>query len=190
MGGCAGRTANVHMEHARSFIGRLSRTSQGPAVVLIRLLVGWVFVSEGIGKFVYAGAQGAGRFERIGIPAPHVLGPFVGAIEVACGALIVAGLLTRPAAIPLLVDMAVAICSTKVPILLGHGFGPFSLPKLTQYGFWSMLHEARTDVSMVLGLTFLLIVGAGRWSIDYRIWNAGRGNAWCRPATPGGGETG
>jgi uncharacterized membrane protein YphA (DoxX/SURF4 family) len=137
-------------------------------VILIRLLVGWVFVSEGIGKFVYAAAQGAGRFEKIGIPAPHVMGPFVGAVEIVCGALILLGLLTRMATIPLLIDMCVAIVSTKVPILLGHGFGPFSLPKLQQYGLWSMLHDARTDFSMVLGLLFLLIVGAGRWSVDGR----------------------
>lgn len=160
-----------------SLIGRLNRTSEGPAAVLVRLLVGWVFVSEGIGKFVYAAAQGAGRFERIGIPAPHVMGPFVGVVEIVCGAMILAGLLTRLAAVPLLIDMAVAICSTKVPILLGHGFGPFSVPKLPQYGLWAMLHEARTDFSMVLGLTFLLIVGAGRWSIDYRLRDAGRGKA-------------
>jgi uncharacterized membrane protein YphA (DoxX/SURF4 family) len=83
--------------------------------------------------------------------------------------LLLAGLLTRLATVPLLAVMATAIVSTKVPILLGHGFGPFSLPKLSYYGFWSMLHEARTDVSMVLGLIFLLIVGAGRWSLDAKL---------------------
>jgi uncharacterized membrane protein YphA (DoxX/SURF4 family) len=150
------------------FLQRANATTAPAAVILIRLLVGWVFVSEGIGKFVYAAAQGAGRFEKIGIPAPHVMGPFVGAVEIVCGALILLGLLTRMATIPLLIDICVAIVSTKVPILLGHGVGSFSLPKLQQYGLWPMLHEARTDFSMVLGLLFLLIVGAGRWSVDGR----------------------
>jgi uncharacterized membrane protein YphA (DoxX/SURF4 family) len=149
-------------------IQRINATSAGPAVVLVRVLVGWVFLSEGIGKFLYPAAQGVGRFEKIGIPAPHVMGPFVGGVEVVCGVLILLGLLTRLATIPLLIDIGVAIISTKLPILLGHGFGPFSLPRLSQYGVWSTLHEARVDVSMLLGLTFLLIVGAGRWSLDAR----------------------
>lgn len=148
---------------------RLSFTDATPAVIVIRVLVGWVFVSEGIGKFLYADAVGAGRFTRIGIPAPEMMGPLVGTVEMACGTLILLGLFTRLAAIPLLFTMTVAVVSTKAPILLGHGFGPFSLPKLSQYGLWSMLHEARTDFSMILGLVFLLIVGAGRWSLDARL---------------------
>jgi putative oxidoreductase len=149
---------------------RLTRTTAPAAVILIRILVGWVFVSEGIGKFIYADAQGVGRFAKIGIPAAHVMAPFVGVVEIVCGVLILLGLLSRLAAIPLLIDITVAILSTKVPILLGHAFGPFSLPKLSQYGLWSMLHESRTDFSMFLGLIFLLIVGAGRWSIDVRLF--------------------
>jgi putative oxidoreductase len=70
---------------------------------------------------------------------------------------------------PLLINISVAIVSTKVPILLGRGLWGFQLPKLASYGWWSMLHEARTDVSMWLGLVFLLIVGAGAWSIDARL---------------------
>ena len=147
-------------------IQQISATSAGPAVVLVRVLVGWVFLSEGIQKFLYPDALGIGRFAKIGIPAPHVMGPFVGVVEIVCGTLILLGLLTRLATVPLLISMTVAVVSTKVPILLGHGFGPFSLPKLSQYGFWSMLHEARTDFSMILGLIFLLIVGAGQWSLD------------------------
>jgi uncharacterized membrane protein YphA (DoxX/SURF4 family) len=86
-----------------------------------------------------------------------------------CGTLILLGLLTRLAAMPLLIDMLVAILSTKIPILLGHGFWGFSLRTLPYYGFWGMAHEARTDWSMLLGSLFLLIVGAGRWSVDARI---------------------
>jgi uncharacterized membrane protein YphA (DoxX/SURF4 family) len=85
------------------------------AVILIRLLVGLVFFEEGIQKFLFPAVMGAGRFARIGIPAPDVMGPFVGVVEIVCGAMLVLGLLTRLAAIPLLVDIAVAILSTKLP---------------------------------------------------------------------------
>jgi uncharacterized membrane protein YphA (DoxX/SURF4 family) len=143
------------------------RSPQAPrAVILIRLLVGLVFFEEGIQKFLFPAVMGAGRFARIGIPAPEVMGPFVGVVEIGSGAMLVLGLLTRLAAVPLLVDITVAILSTKLPILLGHGYGPFVLPQLSRYGFWSMASEARTDYSMLLGLLFLLIVGAGPWSLD------------------------
>ncbi len=144
-------------------------TSAPASVILIRLVVGGVFLSEGIQKFLYPGENGVGRFTKIGIPAPEVMAPFVGVIETVCGALILIGLLTRLAAIPLIIDMLVAILSTKIPILLGHGFWGFSLRPLPYYGFWGMAHEARTDFSMLLGSIFLLIVGASAWSLDARI---------------------
>ena len=144
-------------------------TSAPASVILIRLGVGGVFLSEGIQKFLYPGENGVGRFTKIGIPAPEVMAPFVGVIEIVCGALILIGLLTRLAAIPLIIDMLVAILSTKIPILLGHGFWGFSLRPLPYYGFWGMAHEARTDFAMLLGSIFLLIVGAGAWSLDARI---------------------
>ncbi|HUK81880.1 MAG TPA: DoxX family protein [Verrucomicrobiae bacterium] len=136
------------------------------SVALIRLMVGSVFLVEGIQKFLYPAALGAGRFAKIGIPAPEVLGPFVGSVETVCGALVLVGLLTRLAAIPLLINISVAILTTKIPILLGHGFWTLTLAMLPRYGFLSMMHEARTDFSMLLGLIFLLIVGPGRWSLD------------------------
>ena len=83
-----------------------------------------------------------------------------------CGALIILGLFTRLAAIPLIIIMIVAILSTKIPILLGHDFWIFHLPKLPRYGFWSMAHEARDDFSMLLGSIYLLIEGGGAWSLD------------------------
>lgn len=144
-------------------------TDAPAATILVRVLVGWVFFAEGIQKFLYPGALGVGRFTKIGIPAPQVMGPLVGIAEIACGALLLLGLATRPAAMILLIDIVVAIVSTKIPILLGRGFGPFALPKLASYGFWSMLHEARTDLSMVFGLIFLLVVGAGPLSFDARL---------------------
>jgi uncharacterized membrane protein YphA (DoxX/SURF4 family) len=151
-------------------VQRLLKTLNDPSIVLIRLLVGLVvFVPEGIQKFLFPDVLGAGRFAAIGIPWPQVLGPFVGAVEIVCGLLIICGLLTRLAAIPLIIVMIVAILSTKIPILLGHEFLGFSLPALKRYGFWSMQHEARADLCMLLGCIYLLIVGGGGYSLDARL---------------------
>ena len=131
----------------------LTRTGAPAAVILIRMLVGLVFLSEGIQKFLFPAELGVGRFARIGLPAPGFLPPFVATFEITCGTLILMGLLTRLAAVPLVAIMLTALATTKVPILMGKGF-------------WAMAHEARTDWSMLLGSVFLLIVGAGPWSID------------------------
>jgi putative oxidoreductase len=147
--------------------GRKVFQSNAPvAVILIRLVVGGIFLSEGIQKFLFPADLAAGRFAKIGIPAPGVMGPFVGIVEIVCGGLIIIGLLTRLASVALIIDMLVAICTTKIPILLGHGYWRFSLAKLPSYGFWSMAHEARVDFSMLLISIFLFIVGAGAWSVD------------------------
>jgi uncharacterized membrane protein YphA (DoxX/SURF4 family) len=152
----------------KSILRRLMSTRAPRATILVRLMVGAVFFEEGIQKFLFPDLLGAGRFTRIGIPAPEVMGPFVGSVEIICGALILAGLLTRLAAIPLLINISVAILSTKIPILLGHDFLCFHVAKLARYGFWSMASEARTDFAMFLGLLFLIGVGAGPWSLDAR----------------------
>lgn len=145
-------------------------TTQAPAsVILIRLMVGLVFVSEGIQKFIYPGDVGVGRFEKIGMAAPEVLAYFVACFEITCGAVLTLGLLTRLAAIPLIVIMLTAIVTTKLPILVGHDLWGFQVRDLSRYGFWSMAHAARTDWAMLLGSVFLMIVGGGRWSIDYRL---------------------
>lgn len=138
--------------------------------ILVRLLVGLVvFLPEGVQKLAFPDLLGAGRFVQIGIPFADVMGPFVGLLEIACGALIIVGLLTRLAAIPLILIMLVAIISTKVPILLGHEVWIFHVAKLPRYGFWSAAHEARADFCMLLGALYLLIEGAGAWSIDARL---------------------
>ena len=126
------------------------------AIIFIRIAVGVVFASEGIQKFLYPDALGAGRFAKIGIPAPEVMGPFVGAVEIVCGVLILLGLCTRWAALPLIIDMLVALASTKLPILLGQGYLSFAAPS-AKPGLWSMLHEARTDLSMLLCSIFLFL---------------------------------
>ena len=147
-------------------LSKLIATGAPNATLLIRLMVGTVFFEEGAQKFLFADLLGAGRFARIGIPAPELMGPFVGTVEILCGALILAGLLTRLAAIPLLINISVAIFSTKLPILLGQGFLCFHVAKLARYGFWSMASESRTDFSMLMGLLFLILAGAGKYSVD------------------------
>jgi len=131
------------------------------SVVLIRILVGWVFLSEGIQKFLFPDALGVGRFVKIGIPWPQVMAPFVGVVEIVFGSLLLIGLFTRLATVPLIINISVAIYSTKIVAF-------------AKFGFWGTLHEARTDVSMLLGLIFLLLVGAGTWSVDERISTRGR----------------
>jgi putative oxidoreductase len=146
----------------------LLRSSESGWTILVRLLVGLVvFLPEGIQKLIFADALGAGRFTKIGIPFSDVLAPFVGCVEIICGALIILGLLTRLASIPLIIIMIVALVSTKLPILLGHDVWMFHLASdIKRTGFWSMMHEARADLTMLLGCVYLLIVGAGRWSLD------------------------
>jgi uncharacterized membrane protein YphA (DoxX/SURF4 family) len=132
---------------------KLLITHAPAATILIRLIVGAVFLSEGIQKFLFSAEVGAGRFEKIGFTAPEFTARFVACFEIACGLLVLLGLLTRLAVIPLITIMFVAIVSTKFPIL-------------QEQGFWKMAHEARTDWSMLLGSLFLLVVGAGSLSMD------------------------
>lgn len=139
--------------------------TRAPGVtVLIRLMVGSVFLSEGIQKFLFPLALGAGRFAKIGFAYPEVLAPMVGTFEIVCGALVLVGFVTRVAVVPLAVIILTALVTTKLPILVGAASGPG--------GFWAMLHEARTDWSMLLGSVFLGLVGAGPWSLDARLARA------------------
>src|SRR5438445_12391430 len=121
-------------------ISRMMFSRPPDATILIRIMVGGIFFLEGIQKFLYPDDLGVGRFSKIGIPAPEVMAPFLGGVEIVCGLVLLAGLLTRLAAIPLLIDISVAILSTKIPILLGQGFWMFTLPKVPRYGFsaWCM----------------------------------------------------
>lgn len=151
-------------------IKRLLDTRADGWTVLIRLMVGLVvFVPEGLQKLIFPSILGAGRFAKIGLPWPGFLGAFVGVFELTCGLLIVLGLLTRLACIPLIIVMVVAIVSTKLPMWLGHDLGMFHVAKLARYGFWSMAHEARNDFCMLLGCIYLLIEGGGHWSLDARL---------------------
>ena len=140
-------------------------SSKAPAAtILVRIAVGGVFFTEGIQKFLFPEALGEGRFEKIGIPAPYIMSSFVGVVEIVFGALLLLGLLTRLATIPLIIDISTAIATTKIPLLFGTGPEPNG--QGAQYGLWGMLHSGRVDFSMLLGLIFLLLVGAGGWSLD------------------------
>jgi putative oxidoreductase len=138
---------------------RIIHTDDARTTILIRFIVGAVFLSEGIQKFLFPAIRGAGRFEKIGLPAPEFLGNFVGFFEITCGLMILLGLLSRLASIPLLIIMLVAIFTTKAEVL-------------ATKGFWEMMHGSRTDWSMLLGSIFLLIRGSGYWSLDYKIKNS------------------
>jgi uncharacterized membrane protein YphA (DoxX/SURF4 family) len=118
-------------------------------------MVGWVFLSEGLQKFLFPGALGTGRFAKIGIPLPHFTAPFVGIVEIVCGAMLILGIATLYAVIPLLIDIVVAIMTTKWPIM-------------HKDGFWVAMHEGRTDLCMFLGLIAIACLGAGGWSFDRR----------------------
>lgn len=140
-----------------NFCSWLTRPIKTVPMVLIRLSVGAIFLSEGIQKFLFSDSVGAGRFAKIGLPHPEFLAPLVGTFEILCGILILIGFLTRLASIPLLVIISTAIASTKLPILLEHGF-------------WKMAHEARTDYAMLMSLIFLLIAGSGGIALDRIFW--------------------
>ena len=139
-----------------SVIQKITKIGPQRSFILIRLMLGLIFLSEGIQKFLFPVELGVGRFAKIGIPAPEIMAPFVGVVEILFGALIVIGFLTRLASIPLLIDMFVAITSTKIILM-------------PEKGFWWFAHEARTDVCMIMGLLFLLIQGAGSLSVDWKL---------------------
>ena len=143
----------------------LNPPTDGPnATVLIRLMAGSVFVWEGILKFVYQN-QGVGRFAKLGFPAPHLIATADGWFEIIGGLLLLGGMMTRVIAVPFIIEMIVAMASTKIPLYLGTY--PLPLPPVPpQIGFWAVLHEIRSEYAQLLNCVFLLFVGPGPWSID------------------------
>lgn len=142
--------------------GLRATTAPGP-VILIRLYVGLIFVVEGVLKFVRPESLGAGRFAKVDIPAAALLAHLDGVFEIGCGTLIVVGLFTRLAVLPMVVDMIGALATTKFSLL----FGSAALyPQ--EHGVWDFLHESRLEWAMLAGSLYLLVVGAGRMSLDAR----------------------
>jgi uncharacterized membrane protein YphA (DoxX/SURF4 family) len=138
------------------FLKRILNTDDDKSTILIRFIVGYIFIMEGIQKFVYSDSLGVGRFIKIGIPYPEIMAPFVGICEIVFGTFILIGFLTRLSAIPQIVIILTALFSTKLHILLDKGLLMFS-------------HDSRNDLLILFGLLFLLMKGAGAFSIDRKI---------------------
>ena len=134
------------------------------ATVVLRLMAGSVFLWEGLLKFVFAN-QGVGRFTKLGFPAPELTAHLVGTLEIVGGMLLIAGLLTRVIAVPFIIEMLVAMLSTKISMYFGTS--PLPLPPVPpQIGLWAVLHEIRSEYAQLMVVLFLLIAGPGRWSLD------------------------
>ena len=143
----------------------LNPPTDGPgATLLIRVMAGTVFLWEGILKFVYPN-QGVGRFTKLGFPFPHFTATADGWLEIIGGMLLLTGLMTRLIAVPFIIEMLVAMASTKIPLYLGTS--PLPLPPVPpQIGFWAVLHEIRSEYAQLFDCAFLLLVGPGPWSLD------------------------
>jgi len=156
--------------------------TNGPkSIILLRLMAGGVFFWEGILKFVYTN-QGVGRFTKLGMPVPALTADFVACLEIVGGLLLLSGLLTRLISVPFVIEMIVAILSTKISLYLGTSPLPLS-PALPKVGIWAVLHEIRSDYAQIMTTIFLLINGPGQWSLDALL--AGRREAEQRPVRAG-----
>jgi len=141
------------MEKIKDLFYRIIHVHPDNRSIIPRLIVGLVFLSEGIQKYIMSEVVGAGRFERIGFENFEFLAYFVATFEILCGILLLLGLMVRLSSIPLLIIMFTAIASTKIPILM-------------EDGFWVMAHASRTDFAMTMLLIYLIIFGAGKRSLD------------------------
>jgi putative oxidoreductase len=137
-------------------------TDADQTTILIRFIVGYVFLMEGIQKFVYSEQLGIGRFVKIGIPWPEFTAPLVGFTEILMGILFLSGLWVRFATIPALIIMLTALATTKLNVLMQEGLLTFS-------------HQARNDLLMLFCCGFLLLKGAGAFSMDRKILDIGHG---------------
>lgn len=134
-------------------------------ILIIRLMAGGVFFWEGILKFVYTN-QGVGRFTKLGFPFPETTAHFVATGEIIGGLLLIFGLFTRFVSFYFIVQMIVAVLTTKISLYLGTSPLPVP-PAPPKIGIWAVLHEIRSDYAQILCCLFLLIEGAGRRSLDF-----------------------
>jgi putative oxidoreductase len=144
------------MKTENSIKSQILETGNDNKIIFMRLIVGLIFISEGIQKYLFLEVMGPGRFTEIGFAHAFFWAYFTGAFEILCGMLVLLGLLTRLASIPLLIIMITAFVTTKLPIL-------------THKGFWTFAHEYRTDFSLTVLLILLIIYGGGLWSADLKI---------------------
>jgi uncharacterized membrane protein YphA (DoxX/SURF4 family) len=136
---------------------KINSTKDYKGAIIPRLIVAVVFLSEGLQKFIFPKIVGTGRFAKIGFQHPGFWANFTGTFEIICGILLLIGLFTRLASIPLLIVMGVAFITTKIPLLMDKGF-------------WAMAHDYRTDFAMTLLLLYLLYFGAGEYSLDNKLY--------------------
>lgn len=141
------------MDSKNKLIILILNTVNDNKTILVRIIVGLIFLTEGIQKYLFPELLGPGRFLKIGFSDPDFQAYFTGTFEIFCGTLVLLGLFTRIAVIPLFIVMVVAFVTTKWPILI-------------EKGFWAMAHEYRTDFAMTLLLFYLFLSGSGKWSLD------------------------
>jgi putative oxidoreductase len=142
------------------------------SILILRLMAGSVFFWEGLLKFVYTN-QGVGRFTKLGFPFPHTTADIIATGEIIGGLLLIFGLLTRITAFYFIIQMIVAVLTTKISLYLGTS--PLPLPPVPpKIGIWAVLHEIRSDYAQILVCLFLLIEGAGRRSLDFMIYTSKR----------------
>jgi putative oxidoreductase len=144
------------MKKASGSLVQIFKTEDDNRAILVRLVVGLVFLTEGIQKFLFPDLLGTGRFLTIGFSNPAFWAYFTGTFEILCGTLVILGLAIRLASIPLIIIMITAFVTTKIPILI-------------HKGIWPWAHEYRTDFAMTILLIYLVIYGSGRWSFDSKI---------------------
>jgi putative oxidoreductase len=130
-------------------------------LIIPRIVVGLVFLTEGIQKYLFPELLGTGRFIKLGFAHPAFWAYFTGSFEIVCGTLILFGLLTRIASVPLFIIMAVAFVTTKYMLLI-------------EKGFWIFAHEYRTDFVMTMLLLLLLYFGGGSFSLDKKIMGSSK----------------
>lgn len=135
----------------------LVATSDFGPIVLVRLLVGWAFVVEGVFKFLRPGERGAGLFEGLGIPFPDLMARTVGGTEVLCGLLVLLGVGVRVSVVPLMAILLAALLAVRLPLLGAEGLVGF-------------LHASLLETVLLLACAFLLRAGAGPLSMDRKWW--------------------
>lgn len=167
------------MTQPASWLTALISTRAPAAVALIRLYVGLVFACEGVLKFLRPTSLGTGRFNKAGIPAPAFFATLDGVFEIGCGLLVLVGLLTGLATVPMIINMLGALLITKLPIFWGHA------PLFRgEHGWWDFIHESRVELAQLCGSLFLLIVGAGAWSLDAYLTRAAAGDTRTESSMP------
>ncbi len=128
------------------------------APLAVRVVVGWVFLWSGWEKLQILPRM-IENFRSWGIPAPEIVTPFVSGVEFVGGLLLLLGLLTRFAAVPMMIVMLVAIISAKASQI-------DSLETLL--GF--------EEVSYLVMFSWLAIAGPGPISLDHLVLKAFRPN--------------